>query len=401
MTKVAILGYGTVGSGVYEVLKKNKDIITNKLGDEIQVKYVLDLREFEGDSVQEVLVHDIDTIINEAEVAVVCETMGGENPAYEYTKRALESGKSVCTSNKELVEKHGPELIQIAEQHKCSYLFEASVGGGIPIIRPLRTSLAQEEILSITGILNGTTNYILTKMETEGLAFETVLARAQEKGYAEKNPDADVLGFDACRKIAILTSLAYGKKVDFEDIVTEGITAITDVDFAYAKKMGATIKLFAKSVKKGDKHYALVAPFIVKPENPLYAVKGVFNAILINCNIGGETMYYGKGAGKLATASAVVADVLDCTRHIGKHLDIRWEDQKLEISPIDGFVRRFFVRVPSTDTAKIRDAFGDVELFSDIVVGECGFVTEEMTEAEYKEKAAGFGSVLSMIRVDQ
>ena len=400
MIKAAILGYGTVGSGVYEVIKKNRDVITSRLGDEIQVKYVLDLRTFEGDPVQEVLVHDIDRIINDAEVAIVCETMGGENPAYEFTKRALESGKSVCSSNKELVEKHGPELIEIAKQHNCSYLFEASVGGGIPIIRPLRTSLAQEEILSITGILNGTTNYILTKMETEGLAFETVLARAQEKGYAERNPDADILGFDACRKIAILTSLAYGKKVHFEDIATEGITAITDTDFAYAKKMGATIKLFAKSVKKGDQHYALVAPFIVKPENPLYAVKGVFNAILVNCNMGGETMYYGKGAGKLATASAVVADVLDCARHLGKHLDIKWEDQKLAISPIDGAVRKFFVRVPSADETKVREVFGEVEMYTGIADAECGFVTEEMTEAEYRDKAAGFGSVLSMIRVD-
>ena len=226
MIKVAILGYGTVGSGVYEVIKRNKDIMTGRLDDEIQVKYVLDLREFEGEPVQEVLVHDIDIILNDPEVAIVCETMGGERPAYDFTKRALESGKSVCSSNKELVEKHGPELLKIAKAHNCSYLFEASVGGGIPIIRPLRTSLAQEEIQSITGILNGTTNYILTKMETEGLAFEDVLKRAQEKGYAEKNPDADILGFDACRKISILTSLAYGKNVNFEDITTEGITAI-------------------------------------------------------------------------------------------------------------------------------------------------------------------------------
>lgn len=400
MTKVAILGYGTVGSGVYEVLKKNKEVITGKTGEEITVKYVLDLREFDSDPVQEVLVHDIDTIISDAEVSIVCETMGGERPAYEFTKRALESGKSVCTSNKELVEKHGPELLQIAKAHACSYLFEASVGGGIPIIRPLRTSLAQEEILSITGILNGTTNYILTKMETEGLAFETVLARAQEKGYAEKNPDADILGFDACRKISILTSLAYGKNVDFADITTEGITAISSADFAYAKKMGATIKLFAKSVKKGDKYYALVAPFVVKPENPLYAVKGVFNAILVNANMGGETMYYGKGAGKLATASAVVADVIDCARHAGKHLNIKWEDEKLEISPIDGAVRRFFVRVPQTDKAQLQEVFGEVELFEDVADGECGFVTEEMTEADYREKAAKFGNILSMIRVD-
>ena len=400
MVKVAIVGYGTVGSGVFEVLKKNQDMIADKMNDRIEVKYVLDLREFEGDPVQQILVHDIDTIINDPEVSIVCETMGGERPAYDFTKRALESGKSVCTSNKELVEKHGCELLKIAKAHQCSYLFEASVGGGIPIIRPLRTSLVQEDILSITGILNGTTNYILTKMETEGLAFEDVLKRAQEKGYAERNPDADILGLDACRKISILTSLAYGKNVDFQDITTVGITAISDKDFLYAKKMGATIKLFAKSVKKDKKHYAIVAPFIVKPENPLYAVKGVFNAILINGNMGGETMYYGKGAGKLATASAVVADVIDCAKHEGKHLAVKWDDEKLEISPIDGAVRRFFVRMEQTPQEQIEAVFGEVSMFADVVPGECGFVTEEMTEAAYQEKAGQFGNILSMIRIN-
>lgn len=400
MVKVAILGYGTVGSGVFEVIKRNQNAIVNKIGEEIEVKYVLDLRTFEGDPVMEVLTNNYDDIVNDDEVQVVCETMGGVKPAYDFTKRALESGKSVCTSNKELVEKHGPELLKIAKANKCSYLFEASVGGGIPIIRPLRTSLAQEEIQSITGILNGTTNYILTKMETEGLAFNDVLKRAQEKGYAEKNPDADILGFDACRKIAILTSLAYGKNVDYADITTEGITAITDTDFAYAKKMGTTIKLFAKSLKKGDKYYALVAPFMVTPENPLYAVNGVFNAILLNCNMGGETMYYGKGAGKLATASAVVADVLDCAKHIGKNLDTKWDEEKLEIAPIDTAVRRFFVRVSGTDEAKIREIFGEVDLLNGIAEGECGFVTGEMSEAEYRQKAAEAGNVITMIRMD-
>lgn len=401
MVKVAILGYGTVGSGVFEVIRKNKDVIKNKFAEGLEVKYVLDLRDFEDDPVSAVLVHDVNIILNDPEVAIVCETMGGVKPAYDFTRRALENGKSVCTSNKELVEKYGPELLQVAKEHKCSYLFEASVGGGIPIIRPLRTSLAQEEILSITGILNGTTNYILTKMETEGLAFDDVLKRAQEKGYAEKNPDADVLGFDACRKIAILTSLAYGKNVSFSDITTEGITNIKDVDFAYAKKLGATIKLFAKSMKKNDKYYAIVAPFIVSPENPLFAVNGVFNAILVNGNMGGETMYYGKGAGKLATASAVVSDVLDCARHIGKHLEVKWDSEKLEISPLDGAVRRFFVRVSDTDEARIRSVFGDeTDVLSGVVDGECGFVTPEMTEKEYKEKAAQYGNVISMIRVD-
>lgn len=400
MIKVAILGYGTVGSGVYEVIKRNRDIIINKIGEEIEVKYVLDLKSFENDPVTEVLTNNYDDIINDAEVKIVCETMGGVKPAYEFTKRALESGKSVCTSNKELVEKHGPELLKLAKANNCSYLFEASVGGGIPIIRPLRTSLAQEEILSITGILNGTTNYILTKMETQGLAFDDVLKRAQEKGYAERNPDADILGFDACRKIAILTSLAYGKNVDYADITTEGITAITGTDFAYAKKMGATIKLFAKSLKKNNKYYAVVAPFIVMPENPLYAVNGVFNAILLNCNMGGETMYYGKGAGKLATASAVVADVLDCAKHIGKNLDTKWDEEKLEISPIDTAVRRFFVRVSGNDEAKIREIFGEVDFLNGIAEGECGFVTGEMSEAQYRQKAAQAGNVITMIRMD-
>lgn len=400
MVKVAILGYGTVGSGVFEVIKMNKEVISRKLGDEIEVKYVLDLREFEGDPVQEVLVHDIDIILNDKEVAVICETMGGENPAYDYTRRALECGKSVCTSNKELVEKHGAELIKIAQAHQCSYLFEASVGGGIPIIRPLLTSLAQEEIQSITGILNGTTNYILTKMQTEGLAFETALKRAQERGYAEKNPEADILGFDACRKIAILTSLAYGKDVDYSKIDTEGITNITETDFAYAKKMGATIKLFARSVKKGDKYYAIVAPFVVTPENPLYSVNGVFNAILVNSNMGGNTMYYGKGAGKLATASAVMADVIDCARHLGSHIEVKWDEEKLEVSPMDSAVRKFFVRVQSTDESWIKSIFGEGKFIANVADGETGFVTEEMTEAEYKERAAKAGNVLSMIRVD-
>ncbi len=400
MVKVAILGYGTVGSGVFEVIRRNRNAILNKIGEEIEVKYVLDLKTFENDPVMEVLTNNYDEIIGDDEIKIVCETMGGVKPAYEFTKRALESGKSVCTSNKELVEKHGPELLKLAKANNCSYLFEASVGGGIPIIRPLRTSLAQEEILSITGILNGTTNYILTKMETEGLAFDAVLKRAQEKGYAERNPDADILGFDACRKIAILTSLAYGKNVDYADITTEGITAITGTDFAYAKKIGATIKLFAKSLKKDDRYFALVAPFMVTPDNPLYAVNGVFNAILLNCNMGGETMYYGKGAGKLATASAVVADVLDCAKHIGKNLDTKWDEEKLEISPIDTAVRRFFVRVSGNDEARIRNIFGEVALIDGVAEGECGFITGEMSEAQYRQKAAEAGNVITMIRMD-
>lgn len=370
MIKAAIFGYGTVGSGIYEVLTRNSAVIQGKLGDRIEVKYVLDLREFPGDPVQDVLVHDVNTILDDEEVSIICETMGGEKPAYDFTRRALELGKSVCTSNKELVEKHGAELLKIAQEHHCSYLFEASVGGGIPIIRPLCTSLAQEHIESITGILNGTTNYILSKMENEGADFETVLKRAQEKGYAERNPEADVCGYDAGRKIAILTSLAYGKNVDFADLYVEGITQITRMDFAYAKKLGTTIKLFAKSQCIDGKYYAMVAPFMVTADNPLYAVQNVFNAILVHGNMVGDTMYYGKGAGKLATASAVVADVIDCAKHLGKHVQVIWEEDKLEISPMDDFTRRFFVRVKGTDRAQITENFGEVEFIDSVAEEE-------------------------------
>lgn len=400
MIKAAIFGYGTVGSGIYEVLTRNSAVIQGKLGDRIEVKYVLDLREFPGDPVQDVLVHDVNTILDDEEVSIICETMGGEKPAYDFTRRALELGKSVCTSNKELVEKHGAELLKIAQEHHCSYLFEASVGGGIPIIRPLCTSLAQEHIESITGILNGTTNYILSKMESEGADFETVLKRAQEKGYAERNPEADVCGYDAGRKIAILTSLAYGKNVDFADLYVEGITQITRMDFAYAKKLGTTIKLFAKSQCIDGKYYAMVAPFMVTADNPLYAVQNVFNAILVHGNMVGDTMYYGKGAGKLATASAVVADVIDCAKHLGKHVQVIWEEDKLEISPMDDFTRRFFVRVKGTDRAQITENFGEVEFIDSVAEEETGFITSEMTEKAYEECAKKAGNVINRIRFE-
>lgn len=400
MIKAAIFGYGTVGSGIYEVLTRNSAVIQGKLGDRIEVKYVLDLRKFPGDPVQDVLVHDVNTILDDEEVSIICETMGGEKPAYDFTRRALELGKSVCTSNKELVEKHGAELLKIAQEHHCSYLFEASVGGGIPIIRPLCTSLAQEHIESITGILNGTTNYILSKMENEGADFETVLKRAQEKGYAERNPEADVCGYDAGRKIAILTSLAYGKNVDFADLYVEGITQITRMDFAYAKKLGTTIKLFAKSQCIDGKYYAMVAPFMVTADNPLYAVQNVFNAILVHGNMVGDTMYYGKGAGKLATASAVVADVIDCAKHLGKHVQVIWEEDKLEISPMDDFTRRFFVRVKGTDRAQITENFGKVEFIDSVAEEETGFITSEMTEKAYEECAKKAGNVINRIRFE-
>lgn len=297
MINIAVLGYGTVGSGVVEVINTNHASINKRAGDEINIKYVLDLRDFPGDPVQEILVHDYEIIVNDPEVDIVVEVMGGIEPAYTFVKRALEAGKSVCTSNKALVAKHGPELMEIAEKQNINFLFEASCGGGIPIIRALNCSLTADEIDEVTGILNGTTNYMLYKMSTEGSAFDTVLKEAQGMGYAEADPTADVEGYDACRKIAILSSLAYGSFLNYEDIYTEGITKITPEDMAYAKELGMTIKLLATSRKIGeDSFYAMVAPFMIGPGNPLYSVNDVFNGIFVHGNVLGDAMFYGSGA---------------------------------------------------------------------------------------------------------
>ena len=263
MIQIAVLGYGTVGSGVVEVIETNKADINKKAAQELEIKYILDLRDFPGDPYESKVVHDYSLILNDPEIEIICETMGGTKPAYEFTKKALLSGKSVCTSNKELVAAHGPELIKIAKENHCNYLFEASVGGGIPIIRPLNYSLTAERIDGITGILNGTTNYILTKMDRDGADFEAVLKEAQEKGYAERNPEADVEGYDACRKIAILSSLMCGKNVSYEDIYTEGITKISSADFKYAKQMNKSIKLLALSRDSEEGFFAMVAPFLI------------------------------------------------------------------------------------------------------------------------------------------
>lgn len=291
MINVAVLGYGTVGSGVVEVIEKNKDMVNKKSAQELKVKYILDLRDFPGDPYEDKVIHDFNTILHDDSVTIVCETMGGVGAAYQFTKQALERGKSVCTSNKELVAKHGPELLQIAREHNCNYLFEASVGGGIPIIRPLNYSLTAEKIEAINGILNGTTNYILSKMEKEGADFAAVLKEAQDKGYAERNPEADVEGYDACRKIAILSSLISGNQVDFEDIYCEGITKITTEDMKYAKAMGTTIKLLASSKRDGSRLHAIVAPCMLYPEHPLYNVNGVFNAIFVHGNVLGDACF--------------------------------------------------------------------------------------------------------------
>ena len=399
MVKVAVLGYGTVGSGIVEVIKTNQDMVNKKAGDEIDVKYILDLRDFPGDPYENLVVHDVEIILNDPEVLVIAEAMGGVEPAYTFTKRALSAGKSVCTSNKELVAKHGAELIELARANKCNYMFEASVGGGIPIIRPLNASLTPERVDGITGILNGTTNYILTKMEKEGSDFDTVLKEAQDKGYAERNPEADVEGYDACRKIAILTSLAYGQQVDYEDIYTEGITKITAEDFKYAKALGAAIKIFGTSRKEGNKLYAMVAPQMIQADNPLYAVNDVFNAICVTGNMLGDVMFYGKGAGKEATASAVVSDVVDAVKHMNVNVMTIWEDEKQEVAPMDEMKNRFFVRIGASEKAKAEDLFEEVTPVDGGIADEFGFLTGTMTEKEFNETISQFDTFITRIRV--
>ena len=387
MIKIAVLVYGTVGSGVVEVIEKNKDMVNKKAGEELSIKYILDLRDFPGDPYENKVVHDYQTIVNDPEIQIICETMGGTGAAYEFTKQALQVGKSVCTSNKELVAAHGPELLTMAKEHKCNYLFEASVGGGIPIIRPLNYSLTAEKIESITGILNGTTNYILSKMEKEGADFDAVLKRAQEKGYAERNPEADVEGYDACRKIAILSSLMLGENVDYRKVYTEGITKITATDFAYAKEMDMSIKLLAMSKEVGDETLAMVAPFMISADHPLHMVNGVFNAVFVHGNMLGDSMYYGKGAGKLPTASAVVSDVIDCARHIGKVIMCFWDATDAKLMNVEEAENKFFFRVKSGNGEKVKAVFGEVKSVKlSGMDEEEAFVTSLMKEKDFTKK---------------
>ena len=384
------------------MINTNQDSINRRAGDEIRIKYVLDLRDFPGDPVQEVLVHDYETIVNDPEVDIVVEVMGGLEPAHTFVKRALEAGKSVATSNKALVAKFGPELMNIARNKNINFLFEASCGGGIPIIRALNQSLTADQIDEVTGILNGTTNYMLTKMDMEGSRFESVLKEAQEKGYAEADPTADVEGYDACRKIAILSSLAYGKFLNYEKIHTEGITRITPEDMEYARAMGMSIKLLATSRKLSeDSYYAVVAPFLVGKNNPLYSVNDVYNGIFVHGNVLGDAMFYGSGAGKLPTASAVVADVVDEAKHLHENMPNEWTDQPLPLADPDQVSGRFFVRVQTTDLSLIRSVFGTIEQIQvPKAEGETGFVTAQMTLGQYKAKAAEIkAEILSMIRI--
>ena len=395
MIKTAIMGYGTIGSGVAEVLEQNKDVIAKQVGQEVELKYVLDLREFPDSPVADRIVHDFKVIEQDEEVRIVVEAMGGLNPAYPFVKACLLAGKHVATSNKALVAAYGTELLAIAREKGVNFLFEASVGGGIPIIRPMYRCLMGERIEEITGILNGTTNFILTKMDKEGESFENALKEAQNLGYAERNPEADVEGHDTCRKIAILTAMATGREVDYEDIYTEGITRITDIDFKYAEKMGTSIKLFGTSRIKDGKVNAFVAPVMIQKNNPLYSVNDVFNGIMVKGNMLGVSMFYGSGAGKLPTASAVVADIIEAAQNLDHTLAIGWSGEKQAIESRDQARFRYFVRVAGSCRNKEQDvkrAFGKVEVVELYGMDEFAVLTSEMSEGEFRAAATAYDS---------
>lgn len=399
MIKVAVLGYGNIGSGVVQVLLKNKETIAKKAGDEIVPACILDLRDFPGDVMEDKVVKDINLITQNPEISIVVETMGGTKPAYAFVRACLEAGKHVATSNKELVAAHGPELLEIAKAHHVSFLFEASVGGGIPIIRPLVSSITSDAVTEITGILNGTTNYMLTKMSEDGLDYDAVLEDAQERGYAERNPAADVEGHDARRKIAILSSLAFGKYVDYEDVYTEGITKITSADFAYAKVLGSRIKLFGTSKKKDDGSIStMVCPVMITNEHPLFAVNDVMNAILVRGESMGDLMFYGAGAGKLPTASAVVADVVNAARNPKITEIAPYEPGKMTVSDHLKSTHSYFVRVKGSDANAVAESFKAKQIVDAGIADEFGLITAEWAENEFDALCENY-PVVSVIRL--
>ncbi|MBE6703584.1 MAG: homoserine dehydrogenase [Ruminococcaceae bacterium] len=401
MINVAILGFGVVGSGAAEVLADNRHVIEKNLGKAVAVKRILDLRDFPNSPFGSLVTHDFNDILNDPEISIVAEMMGGSHPAYDFTKACLQAGKSVVTSNKEVVANFGAELLELAAKNGVRYLFEASVGGGIPIIRPMVNDLASNEIISVNGILNGTTNYILTKMLDEGASYADVLKDAQDKGYAERNPAADVEGLDAARKIVILAALSFGKLLDPGKIHCEGITKITAEDASVAKALGCSVKLIGHTELVDGRVLAMVSPRLIPCSNPLAGVSDVFNGILVDANMLGECMFYGKGAGKLPTASAVVADIIDIVAHMGQD---RVRAPKFEVAGdadyADFSAYKCRTMLAFEDVAenydKLEKLFGVTAKFSH---GRLVIVTDEMTEAEVDQKIAESGlAVLSRIR---
>ena len=401
MVNVAILGFGVVGSGVAEVLATNGPHIDQKVDDLIRLKYILDVRDFPDSPFADKVVHDFSVIENDPEVSIVVETIGGAKAALDFTRRALRAGKSVVTSNKELVAEHGCELLKLAAEKGVSYLFEASVGGGIPILRPLNQCLAANEIEEITGILNGTTNYILTRMIRGGLSFDAALKEAQANGFAEQDPTADIEGHDACRKICILASLAFGRHIYPRQVPAEGITGVTLSDVAWAEACGKKLKLLGRAIRQADGRVcAYVSPHLVDVENPLAGVEDVFNAIAVKGNAIGDVMFYGRGAGKLPTASAVVADVIDAAKHRDEKKRVFWAEggEDTTVSP-DGLASAWYVR-GSGDAGAVQAALPGARLLAraDAPAGEFALVTPPMTRAELDGKLAG-AEPLSVFRL--
>ncbi|HBM97915.1 MAG TPA: homoserine dehydrogenase [Ruminococcus sp.] len=406
MVSVAIMGHGVVGSGVAEILTTHKKKLFAGLGEEIYIKKILDLREFPDSPLADRFTKDFNDILNDREIRVVAEVMGGVNPAYDFVKKCLKSGKSVVTSNKELVAAKGAELLEIAKENNVNFLFEASVGGGIPIIRPMSQCLVANNVDEVAGILNGTTNFILTKMIADGMQFDDALKLAQDLGFAERNPAADIEGHDACRKICILASLAYGKHVYPDAVHTEGITKITLEDVKYAEAFGCVIKLIGKVKKLEDgKIDILVAPMLVPNESQLANIDYEFNGIMVRGDCTGDVVFYGKGAGKLPTASAVVADIVDCCKHLKTRKYLYWTDgDGKNILPAEQSVSAMYVRANGTDViSKAENIFGSVSVIERADADDTAFVTSEITYGEFNEKIASLANdgveVLSTIRI--
>ncbi len=398
MINIAIIGFGVVGSGVYEIMERNNAQLKKSCGDGICVKHILDIRDFPGHSGEALFTKDFADILNDSETSIVVETMGGVRFAYEYTRAALESGKSVVTSNKELVAACGEEFFALAKKHNVRYMYEASVGGGIPIIRPMANDLAANEVVCVAGILNGTTNYILTKMFKENDSFENALKTAQELGYAEKDPTADIDGADACRKTAILMSLATGKKMPADAVHTEGIRSLTAEDVTYAAALECTIKLIGSGFVKDGRVGAFVEPMLVPRENLLSGVEDVFNAVSVKGNMVGNLLFYGRGAGKLPTASAVVADVCDIARSPEYNGAFSWEkEERGKIVPYEETKARFFVRIESAQREKIEAEFGETEFIRG--VNDIGFVSPKITVKELDARLVRCGGCIKKLRL--
>lgn len=406
MISVAIMGHGVVGSGVAEILTTHKQKLFASIGEEIYVKHILDLREFPDSPLADRFTKDFNDILNDREVRVVVEVMGGLNPAYDFVKKCLKSGKSVVTSNKELVAAHGAELLQIAKDENVNFLFEASVGGGIPIIRPISQCLVANIVDEIAGILNGTTNFILTKMIEDGMQFDAALKLAQDLGFAERNPAADIEGHDACRKICILASLAFGKHVYPNFVHTEGITEITLEDVKYAEAYNCVIKLIGRVKRLDDgKIDIIVAPMFVPNKSQLANIDYEFNGIMVRGDCTGDVVFYGKGAGKLPTASAVVADVVDCCKHLKTRKFLFWADGNGDnILPYEESVTAMYIRA-NTTFALAQEVIGCIDKIekADSPEGEIAFVTAQLPYGEIIEKIAALESrgakVISKIRI--